>query len=1029
MRQSLKKVISVICMVSMLIGLVPASFAANGGRDAAAAARTEVLINDGWTFTHGADESQNGQVDLPHTWNVEDTGKGYGMYDGTYFRGLGIYEKTLDVSAYQQGRVFLHFGAANKLADVYIDDQFVGRHIGGYTAFAFDITEFVQEKDSVKVKVEVNNALSFVLEDGTNLNTYPPASTTTTAPDYNIWGGIHRDVHIINTNDAHFALESEDVYASNGVYLNQSVRNISNDLTTGKKGDAALDITAKVVLAAEGDVVLTAKVFDRDGKQVAASAMQVSGEAGCNEFTMKTMEIKDAKLWNGRADGESRAYLYRVLVRMSDLEGNVLDEVMDRVGFRTFEYQSIGKAVASKEKGGKGSSFLLNGEEYLLYGAAMHGDFQDYGNALSKEQWDTSFALMNEIGLNTIRAAHYPYPPYFYSTADEFGYVVWAENAATNSMSPFEAYVDENNWKHSKGQLNTFDQLRELVYQNYNHPSIYTWCLSNEVASNGDTTGGFGQGGWGAEGDRSVTKEMVFLRQMQEVVKEIDRQDDRLVSLTDNFCFSGIDQKMFISEGSTGTDTDSGIVDLIGAHYYFGTYTAGAAGIGSDIYPLAGTKPPKEGPVGLAAIQRLYPNALVNLSEYGVGGDPNVFMKDATGEELDESQMAATYAQLMSFGSKKLYNPDGSPYVDNAQQQLSATNHPIEYMSRWHEMTYDVLADFPWVMGTYIWNMFDFGINHRKEGGTLEMVGQNDKGLVTYDRETKKDPFFYYKANWNQVEDFVHINTGERWEHLDTRMGTWNKEVQNDRYWELEGDYVEQTYDIRVYSNIDYEDSETEGQKPLALGALRLFVNGEQVGGAAESGLIVPKRVQEHVYVFENVPITSRVVDGVIDNEIKVEIYDYTPITNTVGSLLVSTTAGKDEGESLEATLARYSDSGYTERPIQESDDEVDVEKGTYVLTNSAVTHTGLGRSTSISIARQGTPGVLADARLLVIATMSGGSTACWTVPADITGAKATDLSFGAGIASAKVYLINGPMDLGDENFGGVKSNILTITL
>lgn len=1028
MKRIYQKIISILCILSMLGIVAPVSFAVDSGNGGAAAAveRAEVLINDGWSFTHGATEAKS-TVNLPHTWNIEDTDKGFGMYNGTYYRGIGTYEKTLNVSAYQQGRVFLHFGAANKLADVYIDGVKVGRHIGGYTAFAFDITDYVQGKTSVALKVVVNNSLSYELEDGTNLNQYAPASTSTSAPDYNIWGGIHRDVSIINTSDTHFALETEDVYGSNGIYLNQSVSNITNDLTTGKKGDATLDITANVVLANSNDVILTARVYDKDGKQVAATAKQVSGEVGLNEFSMSTIQISGAKLWNGRANGQSKAYLYRVVMSVTDMEDNVLDQITDRVGFRSFEYRNIGEARASEEVGGNGSSFLLNGEEYLLYGAAMHGDFMDYGNAQGKEQWDTSFALMNEIGLNTIRAAHYPYPKYFYSTADEFGYIIWAENAGTNSMSKFDTYVDEDNWTHSKGQLNTFDQLRELVLQNYNHPSIYTWCLSNEVASDGDTSGGYGKGGWAAEGDRSVTWVMLFMRQMQAVVKAIDHQPGRIVSLTDNFCFSGVDQKMFINEGSNDVTTDTGIVDLIGAHYYFGTYTAGAAGIGSDIYQLLGSA--KTGPVGLAAIERLYPKALVNLSEYGVGGDPNVFMKDATGAELDETKMATTYAQLSSFGGKNLYNPDGSPYLNSSGTQVRATNHPIEYMSRWHEMTYDVLKDFPWVMGTYIWNMFDFGINHRTEGGTTEMAGRNDKGLVTYDRETKKDPFFYYKAQWNEVENFVHINTGSRWNTLDTREGTWITTNANERHWDLSGDYVEQTYDIRVYSNIDYKDSEVGDQKPLALGAIKLYVNGTQVGGAGASGFIVPERIQENVYVFKNVPITSRLVDGEIDNEIKVEILDYTPITNTVGSVMVSTIAGKDTNESLAATLEKYGSSGYTEAPLQESDDDIDIEKSSYVLANSAITNTGLGKSTRINITKQGAPGNLADARLVVIATLSGGRTACWTVSADLTGTKPTDLSFGTGVTSVKIYLINGPMDFNDVNFGGIKSNILNITI
>ncbi|WP_240419708.1 S-layer homology domain-containing protein [Paenibacillus periandrae] len=866
MRKNFKKIISAICVISMLFVMAPAflaPYSGSGVAKAAAAAsvkRSDVLINDNWSFTHGADTKQNGTVNLPHTWNVVDTDDG----DGKYYRGMCTYTKTLDVRDFQEGRVFIKFEAANKVAKLYIDNVLVGEHIGGYTAFTFDITDYVKGKTSVGLKVTVDNSGSG------DVSQYIPIGSGS-VPDYNIWGGIHKDVHIINTSETHFALESEHAYASNGVYFNQSVSNISNDLTTGKKGDATLNITANVVLADSRNVNLSARVYDKDGVQVASSAKQVSGKTGFNEFNMSTIRIDKAKLWNGRANGKSKAYLYRIVMSVTDMEGNVLDQFTDRVGFRKFEYRTIGEAVKALGDSGKGTSFLLNGEEYPLYGAAMHGDFLGYGNAQGKKQWDTSFALINEISMNTIRAAHYPYPQYFYSQADEFGYVVWAENASTNGMPKFTTFVDENNYIQSPGQLNALEQIKELVLQNYNHPSIYTWALSNEVAANGDTQGGYGQQ-WTDDG--KITEYMVFMHQMDGVIKSIDKDPSRIVSLTDNFTFAGIDEKIF----KNADGTKRGIVDLIGAHYYYGTYSAGVANMGNSTS-------------GLTALQTKYPDSIISISEYGVGGDPNVFFLNAQNEELQESKMASTYSQL-SFSNASIKRDDGTT--------ASAKNHPIEYMSRWHEMCYKLLGDFPWVMGTYIWNMFDFGIDWRNEGGTKEMLGRNDKGMVTYDRETKKDPFFYYKAQWNKVEDFVHINTGNRWNTLDTGG-------------------AEKTYDIRVYSNIDYQDHDGEAIKqPLANGVIELYVNGKQVGGASASSFIVPERVQKNVYVFKNVPITSGGDGKPINNEIEVRVRSYNSNTGVVGDLIVKAVAGKED-VSLATTLAKYGSSGYSELPIQKS--------------------------------------------------------------------------------------------------------------
>ena len=155
-------------------------------------------------------------------------------------------------------------------------------------------------------------------------------------------------------------------------------------------------------------------------------------------------------MWDGKFD----PYLYTAEAYI--LRNNeIIDNVSTRFGCRSFEIDS--------EKG-----FILNSRQYPLRGVSRHQDRWGYGNALTKEMHDQDMALINELGANTIRLAHYQHDQYFYDLCDEYGIIVWAEIPYISTHLP-------------NGTDNTITQMKELIVQNYNHPSIVVWGLSNEI--------------------------------------------------------------------------------------------------------------------------------------------------------------------------------------------------------------------------------------------------------------------------------------------------------------------------------------------------------------------------------------------------------------------------------------------------------------------------------------------------------------------------------------------------------------------
>ena len=276
--------------------------------------------------------------------------------------------------------------------------------------------------------LEDKNLFVFELDNSANDRVYPQNA------DFTFYGGLYRNVNIIAVNESHFDLE---YYGAPGIKVTPEV--------VGENAKVEVEVFVKNVKENQ-KLIYTLK--DAEGNIVAQQETPASQ-------TVASLEIENVHLWHGRKD----PYLYNAEVCLKS-EDEILDNVSTRFGCRTFEIHP--------ENG-----FILNGEEYPLRGVSRHQDRWGVGNALLKEHHDEDMDLICEVGATTIRLAHYQHDQYFYDLCDERGMVVWAEIPYISSHMP-------------NGRENTISQMKELVAQNYNHPSIVVWGLSNEITIGGE---------------------------------------------------------------------------------------------------------------------------------------------------------------------------------------------------------------------------------------------------------------------------------------------------------------------------------------------------------------------------------------------------------------------------------------------------------------------------------------------------------------------------------------------------------------
>ncbi len=271
------------------------------------------------------------------------------------------------------------------------------------------------------------NSITIAVDNGENDTVYPQMA------DFTFYGGLYRNVNLIAVAESHFELEN---YGGPGIKVTPVIEGST----------ARVTIEAPVVNPSR-EQELCFIITDAEGNEVAA-CLGVPGEDKAE------LVIENVHLWHGRKD----PYLYLATVKLMEKD-MVIDAVGTRFGCRTFHIDP--------EEG-----FILNGESYPLRGVSRHQDRWGIGNALLPEHHKEDMEYIYEVGATTIRLAHYQHDQYFYDLCDEYGMVIWAEIPYISTHMP-------------GGRENTISQMKELITQNYNHPSIVVWGLSNEITMGG----------------------------------------------------------------------------------------------------------------------------------------------------------------------------------------------------------------------------------------------------------------------------------------------------------------------------------------------------------------------------------------------------------------------------------------------------------------------------------------------------------------------------------------------------------------
>jgi beta-galactosidase len=414
-----------------------------------AAGREDSLINDQWRFSYfgnnaGAgteaisfNDSSWSSLDLPHTWNAFDGQDG----GSNYARGFGWYRKHYTIgSQYLGKRVYLFFESVGQKAHVYCNGTLVGNHLGGYAAFCYDITDQVNFGADNVIAVRADNASTSSVS---SLNIIPRSG------DFNKVGGICRSVHVIITDPVHITLLD---YASPGVYLPQT--NVS-----GTSADLSVRTLVRNAGSVAKNVTVRAIIKDAGNNNVDTLILTQNAAAGATTEFVQNTTIANPHLWDGRND----PYLYKVIVEV-EVDSAVTDTVEQPLGFRYFSVDV-------------NNGFFLNGQYLDLRGVAMHEDWLDKSRAISDADREQDNALMLEMGCTWIRPSHYQHAEKFYDLCDQSGIVISTEIPIVDSITFDTAFVD-----------NCKDQLRELIRQNYNHPSVCFWLLYNELTTSGSET-------------------------------------------------------------------------------------------------------------------------------------------------------------------------------------------------------------------------------------------------------------------------------------------------------------------------------------------------------------------------------------------------------------------------------------------------------------------------------------------------------------------------------------------------------------
>lgn len=390
--------------------------------------RTTYSLNDDWQFYFVHEGIASAEyVCLPHTWSDEEC-----------YTSTAHYIRNIAIPATMRGkRLFLRFGGAQSVAEVFVNGRYVGEHHGAYTAFTLEITD--------KVRYGENNILTVVVSNN------PRADVLPISTDQNLYGGIYRDVELLVTAKN---IISPMAYGTDGVFVEQ--REVTVERASGV---VQVHLSAKE----EGAHMVNMRIIAPDGYEVCSSSVK-SGKADKPLPVELPFVIDYPELWS-----PEKPTLYRVEASVGNIS-NPTDKLTFDVGFRDVSVNNNNR-------------LCINGKECAVRGVNLAHDRQSVGVALSRENLDEDLSTICDMGANALRSLSGPHSAYLYDRCDRKGVLVWVDVPLTCSSVNFS---DIYYYPTSAYKTNGFEQLTEIVYQNFNHPSVVMWGLFSLVSARGD---------------------------------------------------------------------------------------------------------------------------------------------------------------------------------------------------------------------------------------------------------------------------------------------------------------------------------------------------------------------------------------------------------------------------------------------------------------------------------------------------------------------------------------------------------------
>lgn len=530
------------------------------------AQRIEQSINSGWIFKSEGDPlGQKISVSLPHTWNNKDAND---EVPG-YYRGLGFYEKSLIIPESQRNKtVVLYFKGANQITELFVNNKYVGKHIGGYTQFSFDITHFVLFSEQNLIQLKVDNRHN---------RDIPPLSA-----DFTFFGGVYRDVIIKYINKLHI---TPFHYATTGVYVETPVVDSNNAFIQIKS-----HINNKQSRSASFRIEHT--IFDPNQKQVLVLPItQILKPNESKTYNTDKIQISNPKLWS-----TDKPHLYTLSTKIIDVQSNqVIDEVVNSFGLRWFSFSPT-------------EGFFLNGKYLKLIGTNRHQDFKGLGNALPDDMHIRDVLLLKNMGGNFLRISHYPQDPLVMDMCDKLGIITSVEIPIVDAITESEDFAN-----------NSISMLKEMVYQDFNRPSVMIWCYMNEVLLR-----------------LPVSKDVPAYKDYLRSVEKLARRLEDTLKFIDSARAT-----MIPFHGAWKEYEEAGlhkIPDILGGNIYRGWYNGKFEDFGTFVDDM----------------HKRHPEKVIMVSEYGADADPRLHsMEPERFDYTAEYAMQYHYAYRRVIESRK----------------------------------------------------------------------------------------------------------------------------------------------------------------------------------------------------------------------------------------------------------------------------------------------------------------------------------------------------------------------------------------